>query len=771
MGKQKSGGGGDDNKHEQCLQAVLLADSFTRTFRPLSLDQSKMLSPLNNVAMIDYAMEFLAGAGVEELFVVCCREEMETHVENNSWSNTSMQVTVVKDGSINNAGDALRELDKRNLVQSDPFILMYGDTVTNVDIAPVLEAHKKRKKKDNTSIMTMLFKQVGTSWDALGDSYSKLRATHEDLIVGLNPQQQNRILVYDDHSHGKTTNIPCSFFASNAQVELRDDLLDCGIDICSPDVLARFSDEFDYRDMRREFVANSVAEEEEGLQNKIFAHLLAPSEYAARVHDFCTYAAISNDLLRRWCYPVVPDNLPSGYEKQYRYALKRHYLYKEMKQGQIKVGRSTALQGAGMVGSECHIGADCTIEGTVLGNECHIGSNVTLKDCHLWSNVNIADNVEIVQSILADDVVVKTGAKIGRGCIIGKGCIIGENVVVPQFTNITMMEDKDGDDDDFGGFSDDEEDSEEDEDAAEGTNVIVSDHDVVGKDGQGKVWQPVNDDDDDDDDDEANISPLDRIKMQTIGFDPSELYKARAKMQSDDADEFSDDDETMSRGEDFGGYTDGAVTFGGDSGMMGGGAIVGRQKGIDVVKELKIICLEHEETAPVENLAIELNSFKFSQNASYSDCTMAAILAILEKMEITSSMSAGQLVASLKKRLSHWGPLLQKMSIGIEEEKSIILGLERAATASGEDEMGITLSKEPAFRFVLQTLHDEEIVSEEAVLAWAAMRREDDADDDAAGKLFHQKPTQDFLEWLAEEDSDDDDDDDSDDDDDDSDDE
>lgn len=372
-GSSNSGGNaGDDAKHEQKFQAVLLADSFTKTFRPVSLERPRVLCPLNNIVLLDYAMEFLAGAGVEELFVVCRSDQVQDHVAQNTWSNTTMDVTCVKDSSLTNAGDALRELDKRNLVQSDPFLLMYGDVVTNVHIAPILEAHRQRRKKDSSAIMTLLFKPVG-GWDcqeqeekdgttSFSTTYSPLRTAGDDLIVAMDPKQSNRILVYDDQSLGKTTSIPCSFFSRHAQADFRTDLLDCGIDICSPDVLARFSDEFDYRDIRREFVTNLVAEEEEGLQSKIYAHLLGPSEYAARAQDFGTYAALSQDLLRRWCYPVVPDNLPAGYEKEQRYAMERHFQYRELKHGRSKIGRGSTLQGPGMVGSHCYIGDNCHIE-------------------------------------------------------------------------------------------------------------------------------------------------------------------------------------------------------------------------------------------------------------------------------------------------------------------------------------------------------------------------------------------------------------------------
>ena len=745
---KQTGGNNDDAKHEQALQAVLLADSFTKTFRPLSLDKSKVLCPLNNVPMIDYALEFLAGAGVEEVFVVCLRDEVEEHILQNAWAKSSLRVTVVKDSSLTNAGDALRELDKRNLVQSDPFILMYGDTVTNVDIGPALVEHKLRHKKDNSAIMTMLFKRTG-GLQLNGENHSSIRAASDDLVVGVDPSQSNRILVYDDHSKSKTLAIPCSFFASHSSVDLHTNWLDCGIDICSPDVLARFSDEFDYRDIRREFVANSVAEEEEGLQNKIFAHILKDSEYAARVHDFSCYAAISQDLLRRWCYPVVPDNMPNGYEKKYRYALQRQYMYREMKQGPTKMGRSSTFKGAGMVGSHGQIGNDCNIEGTVIGNSCNIDSGVTLTNAFLWDNVRIEEGATIIESILANDCIIKAGAKLNRGCIIGRGCVIGKGVELPEFSRITQMDDRneDFDNDGFDDFSDhDDEEDEVDDDNKDIPNKISAS--VVGPDGIGRVWKPIAGDDSDE---EEEDDPVAVVQAQSIGFDFTLLFKNRVDSQQESDDAFSDDGDNDVKGLDN--YdADGAVTFGTTTNVDEHGILIaGRQRGVDVVKELKTICLEHEESSPVENLAIELNSFKFSQNASYSDCTMAALLAVLEKMNITPDLSAGKLVASLKHHLEHWGPLLRKMSIGLEEEKSVILALEQAAT--GGDPMGETLMKEPCFRFMLQTLHDQEVVSEEAILLWASERRNEDRNS-LAGKIFNQQPTQDFLEWLEEDDDD-----------------
>ena len=57
-------------KADQPLQAILLADSFTKTFRPISLEKPKVLQPLVNIPMLHYTIEFLASAGVKRLVVL-----------------------------------------------------------------------------------------------------------------------------------------------------------------------------------------------------------------------------------------------------------------------------------------------------------------------------------------------------------------------------------------------------------------------------------------------------------------------------------------------------------------------------------------------------------------------------------------------------------------------------------------------------------------------------------------------------------------------------
>ncbi len=67
MAPSKGGKGGAAEKVEARLSAVLLADSFTQRFRPITIERPKVLLPLVNVPMIEYALEWLAMNRVQEV--------------------------------------------------------------------------------------------------------------------------------------------------------------------------------------------------------------------------------------------------------------------------------------------------------------------------------------------------------------------------------------------------------------------------------------------------------------------------------------------------------------------------------------------------------------------------------------------------------------------------------------------------------------------------------------------------------------------------------
>ena len=84
-----------------------------------------------------------------------------THTTLNLITSYANFLTLKNNPSTPHTNSALRELDRRNVIKSDPFILMQGDVITNVDLRDAMEGHKVRRKKDNAAIMTVLLQEVG----------------------------------------------------------------------------------------------------------------------------------------------------------------------------------------------------------------------------------------------------------------------------------------------------------------------------------------------------------------------------------------------------------------------------------------------------------------------------------------------------------------------------------------------------------------------------------------------------------------------------------
>ena len=231
--------------------------------------------------MIEYTLEFLASNGVEEVFVFCCAhaEQIVEYIEKSAWSAVPGFVvhTIVSTNCIS-AGEAMRLIDHRHVVRAD-FILVSGDVVANMDLKRALEAHLERRKTEKLAIMTMCFQK-------LGQRLREERLGESNLVVVTDPEN-NRVLHYDEHpspsapaeGHSRRPKLPplsldASLFSDHVNLRVRTDLRDCHVDICAPEVLYLFTDNFDYQHLRRDFVVGTLNERELG--NNIYAHELDP---------------------------------------------------------------------------------------------------------------------------------------------------------------------------------------------------------------------------------------------------------------------------------------------------------------------------------------------------------------------------------------------------------------------------------------------------------------------------------------------------------------
>ncbi|OXB62107.1 hypothetical protein ASZ78_010512, partial [Callipepla squamata] len=468
-------------------------------FSSLCVSFSQALLPMANVAMIDYTLEFLTATGVEETFVFCCWKsaEIKEHLQKSKWCRPTSPNTVrfVTSDLYRSLGDVLRDVDAKSLVRSD-FILVTGDVVSNLNISRALEEHKLRRKMEkNVSVMTMIFKESSPGHHA--------RCKEDDIVIAMD-SATNRVLHYQRTQGLKRFRFPMSLFQNSIEnVEVRHDLLDCHISICSPQVAELFTDNFDYQ-TRDDFVRGLLVNEEI-LGNQIHMHVTT-EEYGAHICNLLMYEAVCSDIIRRWVYPLTPEMNFSD-DKNQSYTHSKHNIYRGV---DVSLGHGSMLKENVLIGQGTVIGSNCSIMNSVIGQNCRIGDEVTLDGAFLWDGVHIADNVVICHSVICDEAEVKEKVKLKPHCVLSSQVVVGPDITLSEGTVISLHPpDEEEEDDDQ--FSDDSGvNKEESKVKLKGYNKKD-----VGSEGRGYLWKA---DDKNEDDEEQRQSLWGEEGMDTQAF-------------------------------------------------------------------------------------------------------------------------------------------------------------------------------------------------------------------------------------------------------------
>jgi translation initiation factor eIF-2B subunit epsilon len=309
----------------------------------------------------------------------------------------------------------MRDLDSRSMLVGD-FLLVYGDVVSNLPLESALAAHRARRVKDKNAIMTMVLRAAGT--------------THRTKAQGTNPifvidPSKDRCLHFEQMPNRDQTHfvsIDAELLSSNQELDIRQDLIDAGIDICTPEVLALWSDNFDFQAPRKGFL-HSVLKDYELNGKTIHTHIVT-DHYAARVKNLHAYDAISKDITSRWAYPLCPDsNLLQGQS----FRLQKGNIYKE--EGVI-LARDCVINSKTVIGRGTSVGDGSVISNSIIGRNCTIGRGVTIDGAYIWDHASIGDGCTVKKAIIANE------ASLGKKCIVEPGALISYGVGIGEGVTI-----------------------------------------------------------------------------------------------------------------------------------------------------------------------------------------------------------------------------------------------------------------------------------------------------------------------------------------------
>ncbi|KAG7831387.1 hypothetical protein KL920_000907 [Ogataea angusta] len=642
-----------DDIEEQKIQAIVLTDSFQTRFMPLTAIRPRCLLPLANVPLIEYTLEFLAQANVSEVYLMCCShaDQVQQYIDDSKWVHPSSPFTKIQtimSLESRSVGDAMRDVDSRGLITGD-FVLVSGDVVTNLDLSKVLATHKQRKAADRDYIATMVLKQASELHRA---------RSHIEPACFILEKGTDKCLYYQDippvNGQKTSVNIDPEILQDVAEFDIRNDLIDCHVDICTPQVPTIFQENFDYQALRSDFVKGVLSSDL--LKKHIYAYVTG-DEYAARVESWQTYDGISQDVLERWCYPIVPERNIID-DQTYTYESK--HIYKEQN---IRLSQSCKIQSRVVIGNDTFIGDGSKVQASVIGRHCRIGNNVLVENSYIWEGAVIGDGSVIRHSIVAADAVVGANSILNPGAVIGFGVRIDDNVEIPHDTKI--VKEKLRKMDDSLSLSEEEDEEEESDASIVGPNGVGRLYrEDVHEDGQygGMIYQM------------AQLSVSDTSLASTT---VAHQHRRKKRTQSTTSAYLSEEEDEQFDKE----------------------AIATVERAME---------FNHD----IDTALLELNTLRMSMNVTYHEVRVATSTALVKRVDHfieTQTLGAKEAVEKIFRK---WSSLFDRQVFDNEDQLDLLIILQTLCSQLDASYNSVVLL------WILVVLYDEEIIEEENIYKW-----------------------------------------------------
>lgn len=410
-------------KENEPLKAVVFADSCNNN-RSISLIDGKSLA---NVSVLTWQLASLARFGVKQAIVLSSTEISEAYSD----PLGRMQITYLSSPAWSAEGDALRDLESRDgLCPVDDFILVRAGAISNINVSALVAAHKKRRQADRNWLITSVFRRTtGSSPTNLTLAVDACSGTLIKYVDSM-PETGLSIDVTSEHAGLRI----------GGRLNIYTDVLDTGLDVCAPEFLVEFRENFYYSHVRAYIQEKLDGGEAEIFGNRMYAHFTDSrrGEYAARITSLTTLAQTTSDVLNGWMAPIAPYNrIGNQVPKLVSASNQRNFVTDRV-----------------ILGDSVSIGVGSTLAESVIGNDVTIGSDVTISHCIIADGCVIGDRSDLIHSIIEQDCRVQDDCSIPRNCFLDESVCLGREhrplrahslitLKDPSILNIDYEEEKD----------------------------------------------------------------------------------------------------------------------------------------------------------------------------------------------------------------------------------------------------------------------------------------------------------------------------------------
>lgn len=133
------------------MKALLLAAGLGTRLRPITETIPKCLVPIDGKPLLEYWLENLSRAGIEEFLINSSylSEQVEAFINNSPYRE---KISLIFEEELLNTGGTL--LANREFFLEEPFMLVHADNLSFCDLKKFIKSHHNRAKDCEITMMT-----------------------------------------------------------------------------------------------------------------------------------------------------------------------------------------------------------------------------------------------------------------------------------------------------------------------------------------------------------------------------------------------------------------------------------------------------------------------------------------------------------------------------------------------------------------------------------------------------------------------------------------
>ena len=382
-------------------KAIIIGETFTSLLDPLTLDTPCLLLPICGIPIIELILNSLSS--IKEVFI--CINRYKTEIENYLKKyHKQLSYKLIYNQEFKNVGDCLRQIKQDNDISSD-FILIRGLVIINSDFEELFNIHLKNKSRDNNCMITSVMKRFKTTIE--------IKTNYDENILIYN-ENDKRIFQYEPTYNKKKVEIFKGIISKenrNNNFRERSDLFETGVDICSPKFLEQMTEKekFDLQSVK-DTIGQILSDEI--YEDTFYLQELNEDSYCGLIRNVESYLKVNFEILNRWAYPIVIDNIDMSNKLDINLKQLRLSLYSDKETNSENFRKAELFKEVAILNKENIVGKESKLKKCVLCKNVQIGEKCELDNCIIFSGTNIENGVIIKNSIIGKDCNIKSGIKI-----------------------------------------------------------------------------------------------------------------------------------------------------------------------------------------------------------------------------------------------------------------------------------------------------------------------------------------------------------------------